>query len=119
MVIFIVLDFLHEILLGSMLPQYMALSVCFVCSLCVHLLDYIVNCGCAPACENICVCLLGYIVGTSTPRVFVQLVTLWVSPPSCEFFHWKTIFVGSLHDAYSALRHFAKLSLSPSSAWLS
>ena len=35
--------------------------------------------------------LLGYIVGASPPRVS---------------FHWKTFFTGSLHAAYSALRHF-------------
>ena len=29
----------------------------------------------------------------------------------CEFFHWKTIFGGSLHAAYSPLRHFLLVSL--------
>ena len=32
-------------------------------------------------------------------------------PPLCVFFHWQTIFVGSLHAAYSALRHFYILKL--------
>ena len=46
-----------------------------------------VNCGCVPPlCENMCVRSLGYIVGASPPCV-------------CPF-------VGSLHAAYSALRHF-------------
>ena len=101
--------------LGSMLPQYMALSVNFV--------SFVKN--------NLCVRSLGYIVGASPPvKIFVSVrwVTLWVRPPPlwkyvCPFvglhrgcvppsvctFNWRTIFVGSLHAAYSALRHFYPL----------
>ena len=66
--------------------------------------------------KNLCV---SYIVGASTPPVkicvSVRWVTLWVRPPPL----WKYVcpfvgvycgcvrpFVGSLHAAYSALRHF-------------
>ena len=47
--------------LGSMLPQYLALSVS-------QLVTFVK--------KNLCVCSLGYIVGVS-----VCLVTLWVCPP--------------------------------------
>ena len=53
-----------------------------------------------PLCENMCVRSLGYIVGASPPLCVCHLVILCVS------FHWKTIFVRSLHAAYSALHHF-------------
>jgi len=61
-------------------------------NLCVRSLGYIVGAS-PPLYENMCVRSLGYIV-------------LWVRPSSCVSFHWKTIFVGSLHAAYSTLRHF-------------
>ena len=75
-------------------------------------------------------CLFVGFVGASPPPlkicVSVCWVTMWVRPPPsmkicvsvcggvycgcvpplCVSFHWKTIFVGSLHAAYSALRHF-------------
>ena len=55
--------------LGSMLPQYMALSVLSV----------------SLSKKNLCVRSLGYIVGASPPPVkicvFVRWVPLWVRPP--------------------------------------
>ena len=39
---------------------------------------------------------------TETKLFFPPLV-----PPLCMSFHQKTIFIGSLHAAYSALRHFS------------
>ena len=38
--------------------------------------------------------------------VSVSWVTLWVRPPLCVSIQLETIFVWSLHAAYSALRHF-------------
>ena len=39
--------------------------------------------------------------------LFLAQCALWLRPPLvCVSFHWKTIFIGSLHAAYSALRHF-------------
>ena len=93
-----------------MLPQYMALSVSFVSfvsvskKICVsvrwvtlwvrpppHLWIYVcpfvgLHCGCVPplCVPAHCGCV----------------------PPSCVSFHWKIIYIGSLHAAYSALRHF-------------
>ena len=68
------------------------------------------HCGCVPPFENMCVRSLGYIVGASPPlwKYVCPFVGLHCGcvPPSCVPFHWKTIFVGSLHAAYSALRHF-------------
>ena len=104
--------------LGSMLHQYMALSVSFVSFACRKKLvcPFVgLHCGCIPPplkicvsicwvtlwvrpppCENVCVRSFGYIVGASHP---------------CVSFQWKTIFVVSLHAAYSALRHFFLLEL--------
>ena len=67
-----------------MLPQYLALSVSFVCVcvqkyLCVCSMGYIFRAS--PTSENMCARLLGYIVGASPLCVSVQLVTLWVRPP--------------------------------------
>ena len=60
------------------------------------------HCGCVPPLRKyVCVRSLGYIVGASPLCVSIQLLTLWVHPPRvCPF------FIGSLHAAYSALRHF-------------
>ena len=59
--------FLLEAFLGSMLPQYSALSILFVC-VCVQ--------------KNLCVRSLGYIVAAFPPLcVSVHLVTLWVRLP--------------------------------------
>ena len=71
-----------------MLPQYMALSVSFVSvskKNCVSV-RWVTLWVRPPPFENMCVHLLGYIVGAFPPCV-------------CPF-------VGSLHAAYSALRHF-------------
>ena len=56
-----------KMFLGSMLPQYMALSVSqFVeKNLCVRSLGYSV--GASPPFENMCVCSLDFIVGASPP----------------------------------------------------
>ena len=64
--------------------------------------------GCVPPpCGNMCVHSLGYIVGASPPLCVHSIAnTVGCVPPSCVSFHWKTIFIGSLHAAYSALRHF-------------
>ena len=67
-----------------MLPQYLALSVSFVCVcvqkyLCVCSMGYIFRAS--PTSENMCARLLGYIVGASPLCVSVQLVTLWVRSP--------------------------------------
>ena len=61
------------------------------------------HCGCVPPCENMCVRSLGYIVGASPP--------LWkyVCPFVGVYCGCVPPFVGSLHAAYSALRHFLKL----------
>ena len=55
-----------------------------------------------PPCENMCVRALGYIVGASPPLCVCSIGnTVGASPPRmCPF------FAGSLHAAYSALRHF-------------
>ena len=54
-----------------------------------------------PLCENMCVRSLGYIVDASPPLCVRSIGnTVGASPPHvCPF-------VGSLHDAFSALRHF-------------
>ena len=61
--------------LGSMLPQYMALCVSqLVCQLvcqkkiCVSI-RWVTLWVRPPLCENMCVCLLGYIVGAFPPHV--------------------------------------------------
>ena len=63
-----------------------------------------------PPCENMCVHSLGYIVGVSPPlwKYVCPFVGLHCGcvPPSWVSFHWKTIFLGFLHAAYSTLRHF-------------
>ena len=46
--------------------------------------------------------------------VNVRWVTWWVCSHLCVSFHWKTIFVESLHAAYSALRHFPFFNQTPS-----
>ena len=57
-----------------MLPQYMALSAS-------QLVSFVK--------KNLCVCLLGYIVGAPPPPVkicvSVRWVTFWVRPPLCEY----------------------------------
>ena len=68
----------------------MALSILSVC-VCVQ--------------KILCVRSLDYILGASPLCVSIQLVTLWVHSPLCVSFHWKTIFVGSLHAAFSTLQH--------------
>ena len=68
---------------------------------CWKFLDYIgLHCGRVPP-PPLCVCSIANTVGAS--------------PPWCVFFHWKTIFGGSLFAAYSALQHFflTKLLLNP------
>ena len=71
-----------------MLCQYIALCVCQCVSQKKIVFPFVgLHCGCVLPFENMCVRSLGYIVGASPPRV-------------CPFF-------GSLHAAYSALRHFS------------
>ena len=76
--------------MGASPPVKICVSVCWV-TLWVR----------PPLCENMCVRSLGYIVGASPP-LCVRSIGNTVgasSPRVCPF-------VGSLHAAYSALRHF-------------
>ena len=78
---------------GSMLPQYMVLSVSFVCrkKLCVRSLGYIV--GASPPTVKICVPWVTLWVRPPL-CVSVQLVTLWVRPtPLCVSVRWVTLWV--------------------------
>ena len=62
-------EILLTMLLGSMLPQYIALSISFVSSTKIVCPFVGLHCGCvAPPCENMCVRLLGKNVGASPPR---------------------------------------------------
>ena len=83
--------------------------VCFVRlskKICVSV-RWVILWVCPPPCENTCVRSLGHIVGASSPLCVHSIGnTVGVSPPLCVSFHWMTIFVGSFHAAYSALRHF-------------
>ena len=91
-------EILLTMLLGSMLPQYMALSVSFVCRKKIVCPFVGLHCGCVPPpFENMCVRSLGYIVGVSPPSmktcVSICWVTLWVRPPLCVSVQLVTLWV--------------------------
>ena len=88
--------------LGSMLPQYMAFSVSFVCRKKFVCPFFGLHCGCAPPCENMCVRSLGYIVGASPPlwKYVCPSVGFHCGcvPPYlkiCVSVHWVTFWVRS------------------------
>ena len=60
-------------------------------NLCVCLLDYIV--GASPPCKNMCVRSFGYIVGKSTPLCVLSLDPCMLPSPLCGIFSatsWKS-----------------------------